>query len=209
MAIVCGTAVCWPSASSAATVAPTFALTSTVMGQPAPVPLYQSSGWQERDGVWSLDIHLAAPPAGVTKFDVTWRTPVMLVHKGSWLFRDDIAVLHQGVADDVSTDSYRICRTRSKHKPICSKWYGTTTATPNEASVPFVWLAVSTNDGWELKWSDAPAHAYVEWRATITQDQPDEAHDILQIAAGGAAAHLAPALPSTCVDPDGLVCRPI
>lgn len=209
LAVVAGSAACWPSASVAATNVPTFALTSTVIGQAAPVPLYRSNGWQEHNGVWSLDIHLVAPPAGVTKFVATWRTPTLSVRKGSWLFRDDIAVLHQGVADDRSSDSYRICVVKSKRKTLCSTWYDSSNATPNAASVPFVWLAVSTNDGWELRWSEAPAHVYVEWRATITQDQPDEAHDVLQVAAGNSADHLTPALPSTCVDPNGLVCRPI
>jgi len=192
---------------AAATASPTLVVTSTIAGRPAPIPLHQTAGWQLKAGIWSLDIRLVAPATAETTVGMTWRSPQINVRRGTPVFRDDIAVAHQDATGDahITVDDMRVCYVRPSSG--CWPWFPLSSVAPPEYTSAPPFLALS-NGGWEIRWRDKPARVYVEWRATIDQNEVDEAHDVVQVAYGSATTRLRPAEPQTCVTAQSYsVCR--
>jgi hypothetical protein len=194
-------------AVAGSSVSPTLVVTSTLAGRPSPVALHRTAGWQLKNGIWSLDIRLVAPPTAETTVDMRWRSPKFNVRRGMPVFRDDMAVVHQDATGDahVTVDDMRVCFVRPKRG--CEPWFPVTVGAPSEYTTapPFT---VSSSDGWDIRWDDKPARIYVEWRASIEQHQADEAHDIVQVTFGSTSTRVRPGDPQTCVSAQGhSVCR--
>lgn len=180
---VLGTGAPGVGTAQAADAPPTLTTSTTVAGTMLPTPL-ATGEWKLKDGVWTIHLVTAAPPAGTTTVTSGWRSPLMPARNGTH-FAGLVDVWHQSAPGTYAYDTaMRACWPGG-----CDKWVRGANVAPSRFapdSLPFqVELDHSLRGTVRTR-----GKVWFEWRYKHVQTGGTAGETVIRLAAGDKARAL-------------------